>query len=104
MTRYGADSKWYESQKRGREKYDSKTYRKINIALRLDEDADIINSMDYARDNGIKLRECLSDIFHYGGDPKEVVPDGLVKKSDVEKVLQQSRLDYRLVQQIMKSL
>lgn len=104
MTKYGADSKYYEAHRRAIDKYTEKTYRKINVALRFDEDADIIESLDYARDNGIKLREWLSDIFHYGGKPKEVVPDGLVKKSDVEKVLQQSRLDYRLVQQIMKSL
>ena len=104
MTKYGADSKYYESQQRAREKYDAKTYRKINVALRLDEDAEVIESMDYARDNGIPLRQWLSDIFHYGGSPKEVVPEGLVKLSDVEKVLMQARLDYRTVQQIMESL
>ena len=104
MTKYGADSKYYESRQRSMEKYRAKTYKQVNIALRFDEDEDIIESIDYAREHGIPLREWVSDIFHYGGKPKEVIPEGLVKKSDVEKVLLQSRIDYRTVQQIMNSL
>ena len=104
MAKYGTENKYYESRQRAIMKYDAKTYRKINVALRIDEDADVIESMDYARDNGIPLRVWLSDIFHYGGSPREVIPEGLVKLADVEKALMQARLDYRTVQQIMESL
>ena len=86
------------------DRYDAKTYRKINIALRLDDDQEIIDSMDDARANGVKLREWLSNIYHYGGKPIEVIPQDLVKKDDVERALLAARVDIRTVRQIMKAL
>lgn len=45
------------------ERYQSKTYKKIGIALRLDEDADIIASWTAAKDLGISSREWLRELF-----------------------------------------
>lgn len=44
-------------------KYDAKTYKKINIALRVEEDADIIDSHEKARQKGVNNREWMREIF-----------------------------------------
>lgn len=44
-------------------RYDAKTYKKINIALRYAEDADIIRSLEKAKQKGINNREWLREIF-----------------------------------------
>ena len=45
------------------DRYDKDTYRKINIALRLEDDADIIESWEEAKKRGIKNREWLRELF-----------------------------------------
>lgn len=45
------------------DKYDSKTYHKVTIKLRKEEDAEIIRDMDDALENGISRREWLSGIY-----------------------------------------
>lgn len=54
-----------ESTRRAIAKYDAKTYKKITLRLRYDEDADIINSLEEATNNGMKAREWLRSL--YGG-------------------------------------
>lgn len=44
-------------------RYDSKTYKKINIALRLEDDKDILSSIEQAKEKGINSREWLREIF-----------------------------------------
>ena len=44
-------------------RYDEKTYVQVNARLRKDEDADIIASIQEAKDNGQTLREWLRDLF-----------------------------------------
>lgn len=44
-------------------KYDAKTYKKINVALRLEDDADIISSIEEAKAKGISLREWVRELF-----------------------------------------
>jgi hypothetical protein len=44
-------------------RYDSKTYKKVLIALRIDEDADILESLQDAKDNGYSNREWLRQLF-----------------------------------------
>ena len=44
-------------------RYDAKTYKKINIALRREDDADIIRSIEDAKGNGLSLREWLRELF-----------------------------------------
>lgn len=51
------------SQREAVARYDAKTYRKINIALRKEDDADIIQSMEEAKKAGLSLREWLRELF-----------------------------------------
>lgn len=44
-------------------RYDAKTYKKINIALRLTDDHDIIESLEEAKKRGLNNREWLREIF-----------------------------------------
>ena len=44
-------------------RYDAKTYKKINIALRLTDDHDIIESLEEAKQKGLNNREWLREIF-----------------------------------------
>lgn len=44
-------------------KYDAKTYQQVNIRLRIKEDADIIASLEEARQKDISNREWLREIF-----------------------------------------
>lgn len=44
-------------------RYDRKTYKKINIALRLEDDKDILSSIEQAKEKGINSREWLREIF-----------------------------------------
>ena len=44
-------------------RYDAKTYKKINIAFRKDDDADIIESIEEARNKGMSLREWARELF-----------------------------------------
>lgn len=44
-------------------RYQAKTYKKINIALRKEEDADIIKAIQEAQDQGLTNREWLRELF-----------------------------------------
>ena len=44
-------------------KYDSKTYKSFLFKLRIEEDADIIESILEAQSNGINKREWLRELF-----------------------------------------
>lgn len=44
-------------------RYQAKTYKKINIALRKEEDADIIKAIQEAQDKGLTNREWLRELF-----------------------------------------
>ena len=51
--------KYTEARAASNKKYDAKTYKKINFALRVDEDADIIEDIEAAQREGLSLREWL---------------------------------------------
>ncbi len=53
-----------DAKREANQRYDSKTYKKVLIALRIDEDADIIASMQEAKDNGISYRDWLRELFY----------------------------------------
>lgn len=63
MSKYKGYAGYSEAQARASKAYDEKTYQKINIALRYDEDADIIAAWRAAQDQGIKNREWLRELF-----------------------------------------
>lgn len=52
-----------EAQRAAVARYDAKTYKKVNIALRIEDDADIIESMEKAKESGLSLREWLREIY-----------------------------------------
>lgn len=52
-----------EAKKAAHARYDAKTYTRFGLYLRIDDDADIIASMQYAKDNGVSLREWLRDVY-----------------------------------------
>lgn len=52
-----------ESKRAANNRYDAKTYKRISFALRVQDDADIIRSIEAAQDEGASLREWLRDLF-----------------------------------------
>ena len=44
-------------------RYDDKTYRKISIALRVDDDTRILESLDKAKSQGQTSRGWLNELF-----------------------------------------
>ena len=52
-----------EARRRANDKYDGKTYKKINIALRKEDDGDIIQAIEEAKAKGINNREWLRSLF-----------------------------------------
>ena len=44
-------------------RYDEKTYIQVNARLRKEEDADIIQSIESAKESGLSLREWLRELF-----------------------------------------
>lgn len=52
-----------EARQAANARYDAKTYKKINIALRMEEDADLIKSLEEAQKRGMTTREWLRDLY-----------------------------------------
>lgn len=52
-----------EAQRIAADKYDAKTYKRIVFALRVEDDADIIEDIKIAQGNGLTLREWLRNLF-----------------------------------------
>ena len=44
-------------------RYDAKTYKKINIAFRKEDDAEIIKAIEEAQAKGMNLREWVKELF-----------------------------------------
>lgn len=64
------NGKYYQSTFDATTKYQAKTYDKITILLRKEEDADIIKYIRDAQNEGKSSREWLRDLFR-GGDPED---------------------------------
>ena len=52
-----------KSKREAIDRYDAKTYRKVLIRLRIEDDAEIIKDMDDAFNRGINRREWLKNVF-----------------------------------------
>lgn len=52
-----------DSKLRSNYKYRSKTFKMVNVKLRLEEDADIIESMETAKENGWTYREWIRSLY-----------------------------------------
>lgn len=44
-------------------RYDAKTYKRYSVYLRVEDDADIIASIEEAKKNGYSIRDWLKEIF-----------------------------------------
>ena len=56
-------AKTSEAQIRAVRNYENKTYKRYTINLRLEEDNEIINSIEEAKAKGINLREWIINLF-----------------------------------------
>ena len=56
--------KYTEARAKANKKYDEKTYRKITIYLRVEDDAEILDSLDEARQHGFSFREWLRSLYY----------------------------------------
>lgn len=52
-----------EAHRLGNDRYDAKTYKRVVFALRLQDDADIIEDIKAAQDSGESLRGWLRNLF-----------------------------------------
>lgn len=52
-----------EAQSRANAKYDAKTYKPYLFKLRIEDDKDIIKSLDKALEKGMSKREWLRELF-----------------------------------------
>jgi hypothetical protein len=89
--------KWTPAQAEATARYEAKTYKKYLFRLRMDEDGDIIDSINEALAQGINKRQWLSDLFHYGGKP-----EGYVSKSDVWKLLRDMGVSDEIIRKVME--
>lgn len=53
----------YDSTKRSIAEYQARTYKKVLFQLRLDDDADMIEDWQLAKENGLKRREWVRMMF-----------------------------------------
>ena len=49
-------------------RYEEKTYKRVFVALRLDEDADILESLQEAKEHGYTGREWVRQLFESKGE------------------------------------
>lgn len=56
-------AKYTQAQREAAARFDAKTYKKFGVALRIDEDADLIASLDEAKKRGMPSREWLRELY-----------------------------------------
>lgn len=56
-----------QAEREATDRYDAKTYRLIGLRLRIDDDADILESFDKAKEQGLSNREWIRDLFEGKG-------------------------------------
>ena len=87
------------AQLQANERFKEKTYKCVLFEMRLQEDADIIDSIEEAKQHGIKKMEWMRALFD--GD----TPSGdLVERENVEKLLWEHRIPPQTIKAIMDSL
>lgn len=60
-----AKKKYYNEKKRvTNEKYDTKTYKRFSLKLRIVDDAEIIEDMEKARESGLSYRQWLNNLWN----------------------------------------
>lgn len=87
-------AKYTEAQAKAFAEYDAKTFKKVLFRLRYDEDADIIESYEDAKENGIKKNEWLREMFDGSG----------ISLRDVKSVLEKYGVDERIAEKMLEEL
>lgn len=88
------------AQLQANERFKGKTYRCILFEMRLQEDADIIASLEDAKQHGVKKMEWMRSIY----EGKDATPSGLCEKEKVEKLLWENRIPPQTIKVIMDAL
>lgn len=52
-----------KAKREANDRYDAKTYKKITLSLRIQDDGDIIRNIEAAQSEGLSLREWLRRLF-----------------------------------------
>lgn len=68
-------------------RYAAKNFKKINIALRLDEDADIIQHWEQARDYGFTSREWLRELYESSAKVEKMLAKYGVQPNIIAKIM-----------------
>ena len=68
-----------ESKRAANDRYDSKTYVQFNVRLRIEDDADIVESITAAHGAGINNREWLRELYEGSGVQMDKLKTALVK-------------------------
>lgn len=63
MAKQMRSEKVSEARRNANDKYDAKTYRRVFLLLRLEDDADIIKDIEEAQGAGLSLRVWLRGIY-----------------------------------------
>lgn len=63
MAKQMRSEKVSEARRNANDKYDAKTYRRVFLLLRLEDDADIIKDIEEAQGAGLSLRIWLRGIY-----------------------------------------
>lgn len=63
MAKQMRSEKVSEARRNANDKYDAKTYRRVFLLLRLEDDADIIKDIEAAQSAGVSLRMWLRGIY-----------------------------------------
>lgn len=53
-----------EKKRDSNRRYDSKTYKRLSMCLRLVDDAEIIEDMEKARESGLSYRQWLNNLWN----------------------------------------
>lgn len=63
MALKGVDKVVSEANRRANDKYDNKTYARLTIKFRLEDDADIIKALADAKEDGVQYRKIISEWY-----------------------------------------
>lgn len=83
-----------EAQARATREYEARTYKKELFKFRLDDDADIIESLQDAKDSGITKNEWMRAMFEGGG----------IAKKDVAAAMQKYGIQQNLINLVLNEL
>lgn len=91
---------WTRARAEAQDRYNATHFKKMAIALRLVEDADIIEDWKLGQKNGLTNREWLRSLY----EGKDATPSGLCEIEKVEKLLWEYHIPPQTIKAIMDDL